>query len=211
MQRNPCLDFFEKHASHSDRVKELQKQQDRVLWESMPASRFSPGPVREEEVVCRVAFNPIYWDQETASLKPTFFDDASNKGASVERLVLKRRATVWRTANRMAFEYNTRNPRKDPRSVARLVPLDVSAIRRIMIGDRRGVGIYDTALADNRAHADICIVEPGRLAFRSARSQLFGLASDRQLWGSSEVGVYARLLAWLDSAWMQLRRFISRS
>lgn len=187
MQTNPCCTFFANQARGPDWVKQLQQQPDRVQWEKLSASPFSPAAVADDEVICRIAFNPIYWDDDTRRLKPTFFADATSHGASSERLAYATMRAVWRKANKMATRYNANKQRKEARSVARIAPLPVVELRRLIYEAQRGVGVYDTALENDPAHADVCVLVAGKQASRSLRASLFDISARHQLWRPVEL------------------------
>ena len=182
MQTNPCRTFFANQATGLNWVKDLQQQPDRISWEKLSASPFSPAPVADHEVICRIAFNPIYWDDAAKHLKPTFFNDASSHGASSERLSYATKRAVWRRAKTMAARYNADNQSKEARSVARIAPLPVIELRRLMYVEQRGIGVYDTALEINPAHADICVLVAGKQASRSLRASLFEVSARHHAW-----------------------------
>ena len=206
MGTNPCCAFFATRGSNPDWVKQLQQQPDRVQWEKLSASPFSPRPVSDDEVVCRIAFNPIYWDANTRRLKPTFFDDASNRGASTERLAYATKRAVWRKASAMAALYNKNNPAKHERAAGRLAPLPVSELRSLRYEEQRAIGIYDTALEHGKAHADVCFLIAGKSASRSLRASLFEISGRHRLWRPPELEVLDSVRESVARIWKRITR-----
>jgi hypothetical protein len=205
MDGNPCRAFFESRVPNTDWVKELQQQPNRVAWEKLSASRFSLGVVSDGERVYRIAFNPLYWDLEAGLLKPTFFDDATSRGASTQRLRFISKRAVWRKAVSMAATFNATRG-KEERSVARLAPLDVAKLRAMNYQQQRAVCVYDTAMEDDRAHADICVVVAGRQASRSIRASLFELAKVSKPWRPLEIQAVEHFRALVSRMLQKLKR-----
>ena len=176
-----CRAFFEQHAT-SDVSKELQKLDlaTQLDWEAQTASRHSPGPVEDTEELTRHWLSPIHYDTQTAKLKPTAFDDAANKGLSTNRLAHcplgeQHAAAAARVAN------HTRNNGAE-RSLIGYSIFKVAEARSILTAQpppRRALGVYDTALADNTAHADVCQIASNAQGGRSARTQMRELLNDR--------------------------------
>lgn len=171
-KQEECLKFFSQDIR--DRVKEIQKHDDKYAWESMLTSKFSPGVVACSELVCRDLFSPTYYDAEKEEVKPTFFDDVSNKGGSCDRLAHTTLSEIRKRSTDRHAVFNLANPAVDKqRSSIGLVQLLVSDIRLHRTDDCQTMCVYDTALEENRAHADIALVHASKAAFRSARSYLF--------------------------------------
>ena len=169
MSQNPCRTFFQLHELNQDKVKALNEQEDRLKWEGLSASDYSPGIVDSGEVLCRILFDPIHFDQFTSTLKPSAFDDICNKGLSVNRV--KHRGIAESLAAGAA-QAETASRSRTPRSLyGHLVAL-ASELRSVAREGQRCLAIYDTAIPENPSHADVCMVVPDRAAFRSARAQL---------------------------------------
>jgi hypothetical protein len=174
---NPCRAFFENCVGVLDKVALLQQQKDAIEWEGLTASANSPGPVHSEEQVLRLVFNPIHFDPETRTLKPTAVTDVKDKGCSVDRLAHTTLDKARETGASLAAIKNELNPDKLPRSLCGVAVLSVSAIREIKVGEQsRAFAVYDTALETNLAHADVCQLTSAKGESRSARLQLMALA-----------------------------------
>lgn len=178
MEGNPCLQFFAT-TEPQQKVKELQKvdHQEALRWESLTASEHSPGPIQPGEVACRQVTHPTFFD-ESGQLKPTAFDDVSNKGLSVDRWAFTSEAEITQRANARNAEWNANNPDKDPRTLHSIGYFAVDNLRALMVNEQRAFGVYDTALQTNRAHADVCrLVAGGAQIARSLRASLFEMVS----------------------------------
>jgi hypothetical protein len=171
---NPCAEFFAANCG-ADVAALLQHVPDAAAWEALSASPHSPGPVDGGERVVRVVYSPIHVDAQTGQLKPSVVDEASSRGCSVQREAHCPIPAVWDMGERIAAEKTAQEPAK-PRAVQAVTVLAVAAVRALQAGGKRAVAVYDTALPDNIAHADVCVLTPGRQERRSARAQLFELA-----------------------------------
>lgn len=170
---NPCLTFFDEHEKDGKKVQALQQQPDSLQWENLTASRHSPGTVGSQEYVLRLAFQPLHIDPDSRTLKPSAVSDVKDKGFSVDRLNHVSRDASIETGRTRAAKALLEG--RTPRNLCAVVPLEVSAIRAIHVDGKQAFGIYDTAQADNRAHADVCQLVPEGHASRSARSRLLEL------------------------------------
>ena len=174
---NACRAFFEEQRSNPGKVVELLDHPEAVIWESLPASEFSPGPVASEEAVLRKCFNPIHFEAETGELKPSAFTDVKARGGSVDRLSHTTMEAVIDQGRASAEAKNAESTDKDLRTLRALVRLPVAELRAMTSEDRRLYAVYDTALQSNKAHADICLISGGGQAARSARLQIMDLAN----------------------------------
>lgn len=172
MPANPCRDFFAINVENGDVAKKLQDNSSAVQWEQLSASDHSPGPVRNDEVLYRQILHPIHVDLVSKTLKPTAFNDVSDKGMSVERLTYKSLEAIRQSGrDRAAAQRN--NPKNADRQLFAVAELHSVEIRSIVVdGGKRGLAVYDTAQYDNAAHADVCQIVKGRQSGRSVRSQL---------------------------------------
>ena len=176
MSENPCKSFFKQHKDNQSIVKELQNIGDRYDWEQLSASDHSPGVVTSDEALCRLTFNPVHIDIDTKSLKPTAFDDASNKGLSVDRQTYRTIEESLAVGRLRAEAHNQSRQGSSSRYLWGYISIVSNLIRTIEYEGEKALGIYDTAMLDNPAHADICILIGGKQAFRSIRSRLVDFA-----------------------------------
>lgn len=165
-------EFFSQNSDNKDKCKALQAIPVETLstWEAEGVSEISPGPISNEEEVARQIFCPLHWDEEVGKLKPNFFDDASNKGLSSDRLS---HATVAEIVERGLKRQGEKDTADKPYKYRGLASLSVSAVRNITEGDKRLLGVFDTAQTDNASHCDICVIAAGKQASRSARAKLY--------------------------------------
>lgn len=172
MPANQCRDFFALNAEIGDIAKKLQEIPNPVAWELLSASDHSPGPVRNDEVLYRQILHPIHVDLESRTLKPTAFDDAADKGMSVERIAYKSLDDIRQSGRDRAAAQRIQ-PKYADRRLYAIAELHSVEIRSIFVeGNRRGLAVYDTAKSENKAHADICQIVKGKQIGRSIRSQL---------------------------------------
>jgi hypothetical protein len=178
-----CEDFFREHSDDLEKCKALQDLPlgDVLAWESESASPYSPGPVTDDETLVRQILSPVHWDESDNSLKPTAFDDASNKGLSVNRLKAIGAKELEARAERRVAEHNEANQLLGrQRSFKCLLHLNCGEVRAIAANDeseRRAFAVYDTASQEDPSHADICQIVKTRAEGRSARASLRDLAN----------------------------------
>ena len=174
-----CIDFFSQNCGNTQICKLLQEiQKDKLFaWELEVATEHSPGPVRNEEFLYRQIMSPIHYDKETNTLTSTAFDDASNKGMSVNRLKYTSEEQIVQIANNRVESYNKLNPDKPLRSFS-------DDIRKITVPTEedaspvRGCAVYDTAYENDRSHADICQIVKNKAHARSVRLSIRDLANN---------------------------------
>lgn len=177
-----CRLFFEQYSGDPNKVEALQKSGLAYEWENYSASRHSPCPVISSERLLRLVINPLHVDSLTGNLKPTAVTDVKDKGCSVDRLSHTTLDRCLATGHENAVVKNAAKPDAPPRSVCGVANMSAKDIRSIRVGQNiQAFCVYDTALAANTAHADVCQVVPGKgQDGRSARLQLLALA-DRGL------------------------------
>ena len=178
-----CIEFFSDNSENKEKCKLLQKMSQDILlsWERESASKYSPSPVRDEEILCRQIFSPTHYDEETQEFTSTAFDDASSIGMSVNRLDYTSVDNVAQAANGRVTTHNESNLKQ--RSFPGIIKLNCDDIRKITVQDEgsnpiRGYCIYDTALEHDESHADICqIVKTKSQHGRSIRLKIRDIAN----------------------------------
>ncbi|HZZ05902.1 hypothetical protein [Paraburkholderia sp.] len=180
MPGNACREFFAEHAEDKQKVKALQKVADALAWEEEIASEHSPGTVKNEELIVRQVTHPNFYDDALQKIKPIWFDDVTNRGFSSDRLAYTSVEAVVERAKARADERNAKpeNAEKTPVTVLSLGKLPVSRIREVTCDDNRAFGVYDTALADNIAHADVCQLAHGTQEARRIRYELYAMTEN---------------------------------
>ena len=117
-------------------------------------SEHSPHPVTNSELLVRTIFRKQEIDQD-GRLKPVYFrPEPATRGFSVDRVCL------------VGSERLRSSKRGDPRynGYLRFIATYSGDVRDLLEDGRRLFCVYDSATADNNAHADICQnvhVEPG--------------------------------------------------
>lgn len=178
-----CCEFFQANAENTQRCKALQaiSEIDQLAWETQSASALSPGPTVHDELLCRNVENPTHFDVLSGTIKPTFFDDASSKGASVNRLNHTTIAVVRRNAQSKVDVVNQNPPNTGVRKLIGYTTITVAEVRSVLTDApaRRGLGVYDTAKPNDPSHADICQLVSGKQQGKSIRAQLYQIAKNR--------------------------------
>ncbi len=176
MPSESARDFFGRHATAEERLTELQAQPEatQLVWETLSCSPHSPGPVKDEEQLIRAFDQPTHY--RDGEILPAAFTDAAVRGLSCNRLAYTSvEAAMAQSGERVAAANIRRGAGIDARRTVAYATYSVAELRSLMFGNapRRGLGVYDTGLADDTSHADICLLIPGKQAERSLRSLFF--------------------------------------
>lgn len=180
-----CREFFAAHAGNSDRCKALQEEslETQLDWERESASEHSPSPVQDQEDLIRYWLNPVHYDRQTGTLKATAFDDASNKGLSVNRADHVSIDELRVIAQARVDQWSNTNSAKAPRELIGYSVFSANEARSVQVGEppsaRRALGVYDTANAQDKSHADVCQIASNAQGGRSARIQMRNLVNER--------------------------------
>lgn len=178
-----CREFFQANTENKDRCKALQEicPDIQVVWETESASEFSPGPASNDETLFRQVLNPHHFDKISGTIKPTFFDDASDKGASVNRLGHTTVEILRQRTQLRIDQFNVNPPATGARELIGYTTITVEEIRAVIADTppRRALGVYDTAKREDWSHADICQLVSGKKLGKSVRAQLFQIAKTR--------------------------------
>lgn len=178
-----CREFFQANRDNQERCKALQAipPPKQLAWEEETASEHSPAVVGHAEVLCRHVENPTHFDELSGTIRPNFFDDASGKGASVNRLSHITIEAVQRFAQAKVDAINQTPPKTGPRKLIGYTTVTAGEVRSVFIPTvlRRALGVYDTAKPDDPSHADICQLVKGKQEGKSVRAQLYQIAKNR--------------------------------
>ena len=122
-------------------------------------SEFSPCPVRNIERLDRAVFNPIHIDKQ-GRLKPSLFTHAFAKGCSIQRGCLA-------TTEELVAFFTKMLRDQVGWTWYGVVTASGEGIRAITVDDSksRGMCLYDTALRENPAHAEIAMSSTPSLQF----------------------------------------------
>lgn len=132
----------------------------------------SPGPVAGGELLIRCIYSPHHIEPETGLLRPTAFDDACDKGLSVDRMDHSSAAALQQQIAAKLAAPNAIAKKHEFKGVAVFRCQDARDITYDANG-QRSFGVYDTATATDPAHADVCQVKLGeRIDQRRARLRL---------------------------------------
>ena len=181
-----CRDFFESNKDNEEFCRALQlcTLEVQLEWECQSASPHSPGPVADDELLCRQVVDPTHYDRVSGTIKPTFFDDASSKGASIHRWSHTTAEKIQQISEARVSQANA-NPRstglRESIGYATVTAADVRGVLTQQPQEpfRRGLGIYDTGKAVDNSHGDICQLVSGRQQGSSVRAQLFKIGKSR--------------------------------
>lgn len=180
-----CREFFEANATNQDSCKALQNEslETQIEWESQTASEHSPGPVVDDEQLVRYWLNPVHFDRQTGTLKPTAFDEACSFGLSVNRLKHVTIDEVRDLAQCRVNQSGQANPDQVPRELIGYSAFSAAEVRKVQTADpppgRRAFGVYDTANPQDLSHADVCQIASKAQGAKSARMQMRQLANSR--------------------------------
>lgn len=178
-----CREFFQSNLENKEPCKLLQNlsSDEQLAWEVESASEYSPGPVSNSEELCRHVLNPVHFDPQNNSIKPSFFDDASGKGASVNRLFYTNIEQIREAAQARVDMINRNPPNTGLRQLIGYSNVTANDVRAIYTGSpsRRAIAVYDTAKSDDPSHADICQLVKSKEQGKSVRAQLYLLAKNR--------------------------------
>jgi hypothetical protein len=174
-----CQSFFAEHKGDKELCKKLMLMGEAELlaWENETASVFSPGVVEDSEILYQQILDPTNLDEAKTGLHPMAFDTATGVGMSTNRFSYTTVDRLIASGNARANSFNEKNPTAKQRALWGFVPLRVSLIRSIIstYTGTRGLFVFDTALADDPSHADICqgVKEPK--AVRGVRFELYNM------------------------------------
>lgn len=172
-----CRDFFSSNSENKERGYLLQTESEatQIDWELSSASKHSPGPVEDAEDLIRYWISPFHFNTATGQLKPTAFEDASDKGLSVNRSKFTTPEAVQAMAVDRVDEWNKNNPTREQRTLLGYSTFTAGEVRSVMTDGsppRRALGVFDTAKPDDASHADVCQLVKSNQGGRSARTLL---------------------------------------
>lgn len=178
------LEFFALHDGNKEMCKVLQGMPitQVIAWEADAVTKYSPGPINDNESLCRQILSPLHYDIATKQLKVSALGDVAGKGLSVNRLA---HTTLDATARAGTSRVEINNTRltengKETNKFWGFATFKASEIRSITSQlnheNVRGFAIYDTATNEDKSHADVCQIID-KACGRSVRSKLVDLAN----------------------------------
>lgn len=163
-----CLDFFNQRDELQDKFWEsLGHSHPACECELVSVSAFSPGPVCDDETILSVVTSSSYVTQD-GHVEPTLFESRISNGISTDRRI-----------HTNLIDYSCRSAAlvvgNDKKSDCGSIELQVGKIRDISYNEMQAIAVYDTALEDNIAHAEIACSEvpaDGTLGRKKLRAEL---------------------------------------
>lgn len=155
-----CAEFFSELPQGPDvnkRAGLVQKHDPDGDCEDHQVSQHSAGPVKNDEFLLRCVYSPLHLDDE-GNVNAAFFSDAKDKGLSCDRCSEDDSAASRERGQKSVEAYNAKlTPGQTPRQLVGLARVKVEAARQASAQEagRRVFFVYDTALADNKAHVDV--------------------------------------------------------
>ena len=158
-----CKELERTHGSGKCKCVHYRETFPECECEGVSVSDHSPGIVADDEVLIRTIYSPVHYNRVTGEVNPAAFSDVIDKGLSVDRKQHISRQALEEKNQQKADRDLKDGKNKD--GFWALVVADCRHIRSLLLGsDRRSFCVYDTALPENSAHADICQAafhEPG--------------------------------------------------
>ena len=149
-----CMELETQYGQGDCKCTRYREEFPDCACEHESVSQYSPGPVADSEVLVRTLFREQQLDQE-GRLKPAYFrPEPATRGFSVDRVLLMGPGPL-KSSKRADARYN---------GYLKFIATCSNDIRHLLEGGQRLFCIYDSATAENRAHADICqnvLVQPG--------------------------------------------------
>lgn len=176
-----CRDALARLENDDLRCPKFDELHPECICESCSASPHSPGKVANDEVLLRAVYSPHHVDPETGEFKNAALADAENTGLSADRL---------QYTTRRQIERQIKAKLETPRALEKgyvyqgILPITCGLVRQLTYGNgtRRCYAVYDTALQDNNAHAEVFQVKLTSAQGKQARERL------RKLLIKSEIG-----------------------
>lgn len=138
-----------------EKSKELSKNYYHALQlEYFRASIYSKDVVKNEEEVIRAFVNPTHVEPN-GNLKASAYDDALTHGLSVDRLKYSSLVNIYQASKKRA---KLKDPKRELVALKKASINDIRACTTDSYSKYRLFGVYDTALNDNIAHAEICAI-----------------------------------------------------
>ena len=148
-----CMELEAQYGQGDCKCTRYREKFPDCACEHESVSEHSLGPVADSEVLVRTLFSEQQLDQD-GRLKPVYFRrEPATRGFSVDR-VLVIGPEPLKSSKRADARYN---------GYLKFVATCCNDIRHMLEGGQRLFCIYDSATAENRAHADICqnlLVQP---------------------------------------------------
>ena len=149
-----CIELEAHYGQGDCKCVRYREKFPECVCEHESVSEHSPGPVADGEVLVRTLFREQQTDQE-GHLKPACFrPEPATRGFSEDRVRFAV-PELLKSSKRADARYN---------GYLRFIATYSRDVWALLEGGRRVFCVYDSASAENKAHADICQnvrVEPG--------------------------------------------------
>ena len=167
---NPCQDFFQENAEPPEElVPKLVASGRGLEWSELSASEHSPGVVALEEILCRQVTHPHFYDEVSGEVTITLYSDVCSRGMSTNRLSHGTQEDFIQRGRQRA------NENKTFVGLVSFSRREVEDIHAQVDNIATSIRVFDTALHEDRSHADVCQVTgpTGRHATRQIRTAMF--------------------------------------
>ncbi|WP_207678754.1 hypothetical protein [Desulfonema magnum] len=161
-----------KIASESSKCKAYRSEAEDCICEKESVSKYSPCAVQDNEDLIRQIYSPIHVDED-GRLKPLAFEDASNRGMSVNKKnYISKEELEGKISKKLKIDEN-RGKKRSCKGVAIAKCSEIRGLKqKEKDSETRLFCIYDTATDKDKSHADICQAISGRKAGSKARYEL---------------------------------------
>ncbi|MEA5579125.1 hypothetical protein [Anabaena sp. UHCC 0451] len=138
----------------SNRCKFVQNNDSQCNCEKVSVSKYSPGIIEDDEILIRQIYSPIHIDQETGKINSLAFDDAKDKGMSVNRKIY---TSLEELNKKVEYKLNLDQQRGKDRSFLGFIYTTCENVRSLKTNDNlKAFCVYDTGNKHDISHADIC-------------------------------------------------------
>lgn len=172
--------FFATNMGGGELSKHVQARpsDEQLAWERLSVSAVSPGPVINNEVLCRQIVSPVHFDADANEIRPNLFEDVIGKGASTHRRSYISDERLVEIAQDRVAQQNLNPPKTGPRTLIGYVSIEAAAVRTLRVDvealrEQQVLAVYDTGNAKDPSHADICLLRRQKQAELSVKSQLY--------------------------------------
>lgn len=170
-----CLECFSKNDLKGVELQILvDREHPDFVCEATKCSELSDGPVEDAEELAFLLVDPASYDPVTKIVTPDAFRELTNRDLSVLRVGIAHRVEAEETRDRLIVRGKEKNP-PEIRLVDEVCVAAVSEVRSQTIEGQRVLGVYDTALDGQPAHASIFTTQQVHSANKLGRKRVRAL------------------------------------
>jgi hypothetical protein len=136
----------------------VDREHPNFACEKCRCSPYSPGPVKDEEVLGFLLVDPTHYDDISRTVTPDAFKELLNRDLSMIRSQYASAEDVEGTRAKLVERGQRKTP-PEVRLVNEVCVISAADLRKAEIGGQRIFAVYDTALSENNAHASIFTTE----------------------------------------------------